>query len=68
MSLERHENLLKAELKRKKRSDTVVADLMKRTLPSRRQAILGKPMNLEAIFEKFPFLQDVNQVRLTHIL
>ena len=40
-------NLLKAEFKRKKRNETVVSNLMKRTLPLRRQTTLEKPMNLD---------------------
>ena len=59
VSLERHHNLLKAEFKRKKRNDTVVSDLMKRSFPLRRQTILEKPMNLDSMFER---LQDMDQV------
>ena len=62
VSLERHDNLLKAEFRKKKRNDTVVSDLMKRTFPLRRQTILEKPMNFDSMFERFPFLQDTDQV------
>ena len=39
-----------------------MSDLIKRTFPLRRQTILEKPMNLDSMFERFPFLQNMGQV------
>ena len=39
-----------------------MSDLTKRTFPLRRQTILECPMNLDAIFEKFPFLRKSDEV------
>ena len=62
VSLERHTRILKTEFKKKNRNDQVVSELMDRTFPLRRQTILEQPMNLDSIFEKFPFLQESGQV------
>ena len=40
----------------------LMSDLIKRTFPLRRQTILEKPMNLVSMFERFPFLQDIDQI------
>lgn len=37
---------------------------MDRTFPMRRKAILEQPLTLESIFERFPFLQEREQVHL----
>ena len=62
VSLERHTRILATEFKKTNRNDQVVSDVMDRTFPLRRQTILEQPMNIESIFEKFPFLQESGQV------
>jgi hypothetical protein len=64
VSLERHNNLLKAEFKKKKRNSTLMCDLINKTFPLRRQTILDEPLSLDSMFERFPFLQDIEQVMM----
>ena len=53
---------LKAEYKKAKPNKVIVNDLMTRTFPMRRNEILNSPSSLSNTFDKFPFLQDSNQV------
>ena len=41
---------------------------MDRTFPLRRQTILEQPMNIESIFENFPFLQESEQVTSNYLV
>lgn len=66
ISLERHNRVLQAEFSKRatSRNNQVVSDLMDRTFPMRRKTILEQPLSLESIFEKFPFLQECEQVHI----
>lgn len=41
-------------------------DLMERTFPSRYAEIRGKPCGIKALFERYPFLQEPDQVYMVH--
>lgn len=62
VSLERHENCLMDELRKRKPNEVVVSDLVKRTFSLRRKTILDTPMSMDLIFIKYPFFKDINHV------
>ena len=61
-SYERHNHVLVAEWKKTSRNAMVVDELMSKTFAFRRRAILDDGCDVTALFTKFPFLQDPNQV------
>ena len=62
VSYERHTKQLQVEFMKTKQNPQVVAELMKKTFPFRRAEILEQPSDLAKLFEKFPFLQEVDHV------
>ena len=56
--------MLKAEFKKSRRNYESVADLMDRTFALRRNDILRNSCDLASIFNKFPFLQESEQVSI----
>lgn len=66
VSFERHNRVLRVEFSKTRRNQQVVADLMDRTFPFRRKAILEKVQDLDSLFKDFPFLQESDQVWCVH--
>ena len=64
ISFERHTKALQVEFKRANRNNAVINDLMNRSFALRRAEILEKPHDLASFFNKFPFLQEPDQVGL----
>lgn len=62
VSFRRHNNVLRAEWTKSSRNMMVVNELMDVTYGLRRRTILEESMDVETLFEKFPFLQDPDQV------
>ncbi len=56
--------VLQVEFKKTNRNQAVIEDLMSRTFPFRRNAIMKECHDLDTIFERFPFLQEGDQVGL----
>ena len=65
VSYERHIKQLQAEFSKTKRNPQVVFELMRKTFPHRRAEILEQPSDLTKMFERFPFLQEIDHVSLT---
>ncbi len=63
VSFGRHAQVLQTEFNKTRRNQQVVAELMDRTFPMRRKEILEKDTDLNHIFQSFPFLQEIDQVR-----
>ena len=61
MSYERHIKILQAEISKTKRNPQVVAELMAKTF-SQWRVELSEPCALPYIFERFPFLHEVEHV------
>ena len=66
VSYERHIKQLQAEFSKAKRNPQVVFELMRKTFPHRRAEILEQSSDLTKIFERFPFLQEIDYVSLLH--
>lgn len=64
VSFGRHNKILKTEFKKSRRNEQVVSDLMDRTFPMRRKAVVEKCKDLSDLYKQFPFLQEANQVCL----
>ena len=64
VSFGRHCKVLQAVYKKASRNGQVVVDLMDRTFAFRRQDILSLTYDLSELFDKYPFLQDCEQVWL----
>ena len=62
VSFARHSRVLQAEYKKTTHNPQTVADLMKRTFALRREDILAHSYNLDELYEKYPFLQECEQV------
>ena len=62
MSYERHIKILQAEFSKTKRNPQVVAELMAKTFFQWRVELLSEPYALPYIFERFPFLHEVEHV------
>ena len=62
ISSERHNKLLKTEFKKTRRNSQLINELMDRSFALRRQTILEHPLNLQSIFDQFPFLHTSDQV------
>ena len=62
VSFKRHCRVLEAEWRKTKRSMMVVNELMSRTFGFRRRNILEIGSNVQELFDKYPFLQDPDQV------
>ena len=63
VSFDRHARVLLTEFNKTRRNQQVVAELMERTFPLRRKQILEKSSDLNMIFQDFPFLEEIDQVR-----
>ena len=61
-SFKRHCRVLEAEWRKSRRDLVVVDGLMSRTYAFRRRDIIETGRNVEYLFEKYPFLQDPDQV------
>lgn len=61
-SFERHNKVLQAEFKKSNHNAQVVCELMDRTFAFRRQDILAHTYDLQSLFEKYPFVQECEQV------
>ena len=59
VSFERHNNFLRKEHSKLRPNSQVVKDLMSTIFPMRRADILA---NVQTLFKKYPFLNDVGQV------
>ena len=59
--------MLLVEFNKTRRNQQVVADLMDRTFPFRRKAILEKVQDLDSLFKDFPFPQESDQVWCVHL-
>ena len=64
VSYERHLKHLQMEFLKTHRNPQKIAELMLLTYPLRREEILNKDYSLNKLFEKFPFLQEVEHVSL----
>ena len=62
VSFARHCRVLQAEYKKTTHNPQTVADLMKRTFALRREDISTHSYSLDEIYEKYPFLQESEQV------
>lgn len=62
ISFERHTKVLQVQYGKSTRNRHIVNDLQDRTFAMRRKEILEKAMYLDSIFEKFPFLQEADEV------
>ena len=65
VSYERHIKQLQAESSKMKSNPPVVSELMRKTFPQRTAEIMEQPSDLIKMFERFPFLQEIDQVSLT---
>ncbi len=62
VSFKRHMRVLQVEFKKTNRNQAVIEDLMSRTFPFRRNAIMKECLWI--LFEWFSFLQEGDQVGL----
>ncbi len=62
VSFLRHSKALQAEFKKKTRNYHVVEELMQRSFAHRRKDIMEHTDDLETLFQKYPFLQECDQV------
>ena len=62
MSFLRNVKALQAEYKKTRHNPQIVDELMASTFPKRRQDITQNPCDLCTLFERYPFLNDINQV------
>ena len=62
VSFERHLKQLQAEFSKARRNPQIVSDLMLTTYSHRRVEILGQAYCLTKLFERFPFLQELDHV------
>ena len=64
VSFSRHNRTILLELKKSKLNVNVLCDLITISFAMRRRDILNNSYDLDAIFERYPFLQNLEQVRL----
>ncbi len=64
-SFKRHNKLLSIEYKKSKPNMAVVTSLMERTYAYRRIDILENSTDINEILSKYPFLQNLDQVRVS---
>lgn len=62
VSHERHTKALQVEFKKTNRNSALVTDLMERSFATRRAEILEKNYSLKILVNRFPFLQEAEQV------
>ena len=62
VSFERHNNFLRKEHSKVRPNAQVVKELMATTFSMRRADILASACDVQTLFKKYPFLNDVNQV------
>lgn len=62
VSFARHVKALQAEHKKQHPNPQIVEELMSCSFAQRRADILDKSYDLSALFEKYPFLNEVEQV------
>lgn len=67
VSYERHLKQLQGEFSKKKRNPQIVKELMEKTFVQRRTEILEKSYTLVQLFERFPFLQELEHVSAQYI-
>ena len=67
-SFKRHNNALKAELKKTKPNRAMVAELMSLSFEMRRNDILGEGRPLYQLLIDYPFLGDYEEVKLITIV
>ncbi len=63
VSYERHIKALQVEYKKSRQNKHIVCDLAERSFAMRRKEIVDKHLHLESIFDRFPFLQETEEVR-----
>ena len=64
VSFERHNRVLGMEWRKTNKNMMVVDELMSRTFAMRRRVIIESPQAVQTLFDRFPFLQDPEQVYL----
>ena len=62
LSFERHNNFLRKEHSKLRPNAQVVKELTTTTFPMRRADILASSCDVQTLFKKYPFLNNVNQV------
>ena len=65
VSYERHLKHLQGEFSKSKRNPQIVCELMVKTFPLRRVELLEQSHSLSKLFERFPFLQEIDHVNAT---
>lgn len=68
ISYGRHIKVLQVEFKKTNRNSHVLESLMERTFAMRREEIMEKGYEMNVLFDRFPFLQEVEQVYTVCIL
>lgn len=64
ISFNRHTNALKAEWKKRRPNTNVVNELMDQSFAMRWDDLHSNAYDVDTIFQKYPFLQNNNQVQL----
>ena len=67
VSFERHNRVLQSEWTKSSRNAVTIEQLMERTFPMRRRDILEESADVQATFNRYPFLQDPDQVLEMHL-
>ena len=67
-SFERHNRVIRAELKKTRPNATVLKDIISRSYAMRRIDVLENSYSLTEVFDKYPFLADPDQVWLIFLL
>lgn len=62
VSFERHNRVLQSQWTKSSRNVVTIEQLMERTFAMRRRDILEASSDVQTTFNKYPFLQDPNQV------
>jgi len=62
VSYERHTKALQVEHKKTKQNKHIVSELMDRSFALRRKEIMESNLHLDVIFDRFPFLQDTEEL------
>ena len=67
VSFTRNVKAVQTEYKKMDDNPQIVDELMVSTLPKGREDITKNPYDLCTLFEKYPFLNDINQVNTTYM-
>ena len=67
VSFQRHNKALQLEYKKTRPNPQVVRELMTTTFAMRRADLLSKAYDVLTVFEKYPFLNDVDQVLCCYV-